>query len=92
MMAGANMSGDLRDPSSSIPKGTLWGILVTTITYSLSMIITSACTLRDADGETMPQWNFSTNAYDKPPCYYEKGGCKYGLANDFNVRFSFICL
>jgi solute carrier family 12 sodium/potassium/chloride transporter 2 len=84
MMAGANMSGDLRDPSSAIPKGTLWGILVTTITYALTMLITSACTVRDADGTTLPIFNYTANTYEKPECYAH-GKCKYGLANDFNV-------
>ncbi|KAI6243455.1 Solute carrier family 12 member 1 [Aphelenchoides fujianensis] len=84
MMAGANMSGDLRDPSSAIPKGTIWGIIVTTVTYALSTLITSACTIRDADGQNVPVWNSTANTYNKPECYYN-GGCKYGLANDFNV-------
>lgn len=33
IMAGLNMSGELQDPRESIPKGTLWGIAVSTAIY-----------------------------------------------------------
>ena len=37
--AGANLSGDLKDPSAAIPKGTLIGIVVTYITYTAAAVI-----------------------------------------------------
>ena len=50
ILAGANISGDLRDPSKAIPKGTLLSILITTITYIGVLIFVACNVLRDANG------------------------------------------
>ena len=40
ILAGVNMSGDLKDPQRSIPKGTILAIMVGWIIYSLQIFIT----------------------------------------------------
>jgi solute carrier family 12 (potassium/chloride transporters), member 9 len=44
IFAGASMSGDLRDPSHAIPKGTLWAMLVTFIAYLVVIFSMAAST------------------------------------------------
>uniref|UniRef100_A0A3Q3XMF4 Uncharacterized protein n=1 Tax=Mola mola TaxID=94237 RepID=A0A3Q3XMF4_MOLML len=50
ILAGANISGDLKDPQEAIPKGTLLAILITGITYLAVAVCVSACVVRDATG------------------------------------------
>ncbi|KAH9500961.1 hypothetical protein Btru_069330 [Bulinus truncatus] len=50
ILAGANISGDLKDASKSIPKGTFLAILITTLVYLLIAIFSGACILRNANG------------------------------------------
>uniref|UniRef100_A0A8C2WT72 Solute carrier family 12 member 3 n=1 Tax=Cyclopterus lumpus TaxID=8103 RepID=A0A8C2WT72_CYCLU len=49
ILAGANISGDLKNPTVAIPRGTLMAIFWTTISY-LIISATIACVLRDASG------------------------------------------
>merc|ERR1719334_2470461 len=46
IMAGANISGDLRNPSSDIPKGTLSAIGVSTVVYMAMAVFVGAVTVR----------------------------------------------
>ncbi|KAI1715597.1 solute carrier family 12 domain-containing protein [Ditylenchus destructor] len=84
IMAGANMSGDLRDPSTSIPRGTFWAIAVTTVAYTWCMLIPAASTIRDANGVSPPVWNESTGHYMMPPCHFTDS-CEFGLRNDYQI-------
>ncbi|KAK5993653.1 Vacuolar cation-chloride cotransporter 1 [Cladobotryum mycophilum] len=48
IFAGASMSGDLRDPSKSIPVGTLWATLTTFIIYFVVIISLAASTTHES--------------------------------------------
>lgn len=54
IMAGANMSGDLKDPARSIPVGTLWAILATALIYiSLALLLGGARSQEELVGDTL---------------------------------------
>lgn len=48
IFAGASMSGDLRKPSKSIPKGTLYGLATTFILYILVILAMAATITRES--------------------------------------------
>ncbi|XP_061586297.1 solute carrier family 12 member 2 isoform X2 [Cololabis saira] len=91
ILAGANISGDLEDPQSAIPKGTLLAILITGITYVGVAFSTGACIVRDATGDQNDTVTDTVNCsdascslgFDFSIC--REGGCQYGLMNDFQV-------
>ncbi|XP_041793140.1 solute carrier family 12 member 2-like [Chelmon rostratus] len=91
ILAGANISGDLSDPQSAIPKGTLLAILITGITYVVVAISAGSCIVRDATGDHNDTVSDTVNCtdaactlgYDFSIC--KEGGCQYGLMNDFQV-------
>jgi amino acid transporter len=50
IVAGANLSGDLKDPADAIPKGTLLAIALTYVTYMWFAMQTGFVFLREASG------------------------------------------
>ncbi|NXH13177.1 S12A3 protein, partial [Bucco capensis] len=89
ILAGANISGDLKDPAVAIPKGTLMAIFWTTVSYLVLSATIGACVVRDASGslnDSVPLgsagceglacalgWNFTACA--------QQQSCRYGLSN-----------
>ncbi|KAM8946863.1 solute carrier family 12 member 3 [Pelodytes ibericus] len=92
ILAGANISGDLKDPAVAIPKGTLMAIFWTTVSYLAISATIGSCVVRDASGslnDTITEagscvglacgygWNFTECAV--------KQNCKYGLSNYYQA-------
>ncbi|KZC10308.1 Bumetanide-sensitive sodium-(potassium)-chloride cotransporter [Dufourea novaeangliae] len=73
ILAGANISGDLKDPQTAIPKGTLLAILLTTISYFVMAFMVGGTVMRDASGDVNDLWNVFN------------GNCSYGGHNNFQV-------
>ncbi|KAK2939222.1 SLC12A transporter, C-terminal [Fusarium oxysporum f. sp. vasinfectum] len=62
IFAGASMSGDLKDPSRSIPHGTLWAMLTTFIIYFVVILSLAASTTHSsflANDNVIPLVNLS---------------------------------
>uniref|UniRef100_A0A8D3DRY3 Solute carrier family 12 member 1 n=1 Tax=Scophthalmus maximus TaxID=52904 RepID=A0A8D3DRY3_SCOMX len=92
ILAGANISGDLRDPQAAIPKGTLLAILITGVTYLA--VALSGTVVRDATGNitdlVMPGEACNGSAvaacelgFDFSSCAVET--CSFGSMNNFQV-------
>ncbi|XP_061819887.1 solute carrier family 12 member 1 [Nerophis lumbriciformis] len=94
ILAGANISGDLKDPQAAIPKGTLLAIVITAITYLGVALCVSASVVRDATGNLTdlitseaPCVGSALAAcelgYNFSSCAVET--CKFGAMNNFQV-------
>uniref|UniRef100_A0A8C1PD09 Solute carrier family 12 member 10, tandem duplicate 1 n=1 Tax=Cyprinus carpio TaxID=7962 RepID=A0A8C1PD09_CYPCA len=94
ILAGANISGDLKEPEIAIPRGTLMAIFWTTVSYLAISSTVGACVLRDASGnmnDSLPL-NF-TEACEGLSCglgwnfteCQQSGTCSFGLSNSFQV-------
>ncbi|KAJ1522323.1 hypothetical protein ONE63_002619 [Megalurothrips usitatus] len=85
IQAGANISGDLRDPASSIPKGTMLSLLVSMASYVLFVLMAGAAAVRDASGKV------SDLIDNRPPLHPScrndttRAHCEYGLGNSYTA-------
>ncbi|XP_059507602.1 solute carrier family 12 member 3 isoform X2 [Stegostoma tigrinum] len=93
ILAGANISGDLKDPAVAIPKGTLSAIFWTAVSYLVISATIGSCVVRDASGSLNDTvlvapadcegiacgygWNFTECA--------QAGTCTYGLINYYQT-------
>ncbi|XP_045919774.1 solute carrier family 12 member 3-like [Micropterus dolomieu] len=94
ILSGANISGDLKDPATAIPKGTLSAIFWTTVSYLLISVTVASCVVRDASGNitdiltgniTDDCVGLSCNlGWNFTECIQSQS-CEYGLANNLKV-------
>lgn len=71
---------NFQDPSSSIPKGTILAIIITSLTYIAMAVAIGATVARDATGNLGDIVNNSHAFLDCVPHQ-----CKYGIHNSFQV-------
>lgn len=83
ILAGANISGDLKDPQTAIPKGTLLSIVITTCSYVLMAFVCGFTVMRDATGNITDYINTTTTMEAGNYCL--SGDCHFGLHNSFQV-------
>ncbi|KRY92600.1 Solute carrier family 12 member 2 [Trichinella pseudospiralis] len=79
VMAGANISGDLKNAHNAIPKGTLLAILITSSVYCVCILATGFTCLKDASGvlDDLKMGTLSNCAASE--------NCTYGLLNYFQA-------
>ncbi|CAK1580927.1 unnamed protein product [Parnassius mnemosyne] len=88
IQAGANISGDLKDPATAIPKGTLLSLLISMVSYALMVIFSGGAALRDASGNMTDLVIENGTVVDYTSvfeCVNTTTGCKYGLHNSYSV-------
>ena len=85
ILAGVNISGDLKSVHKAVPKGTLLAILISTLVYIMLAWFVGSCVEREALGVVQEVLKNGTNQ-TLASCAVQE--CKYGLLNDFQVRMS----
>ncbi|XP_031192838.1 solute carrier family 12 member 3 isoform X2 [Mastomys coucha] len=93
ILAGANISGDLKDPAVAIPKGTLMAIFWTTISYLAISATIGSCVVRDASGDVNDTMTPGPGPCEGLACGYgwnftecsQQRSCRYGLVNYYQT-------
>ncbi|KAK3600460.1 hypothetical protein CHS0354_013016 [Potamilus streckersoni] len=96
ILAGANMSGDLKDPQKAIPKGTFLAILITSLVYLAIIWTSGGCLLREAVGPAaatvteLVAGNLTTVQLNPDidiitNCFLLNGTCKFGTLHDNGI-------
>lgn len=90
ILAGANISGDLKNPSKAIPLGTFLSIGITTVTYIAFHFIMAANVVRDANGlvELVSVDNQTGKILPETFALItdcQSNNCKYGLMHYFQI-------
>ncbi|ELW66186.1 Solute carrier family 12 member 3 [Tupaia chinensis] len=93
ILAGANISGDLKDPAVAIPKGTLMAIFWTTVSYLAISATIGSCVVRDASGVLNDTVTPGAGACEGLACGYgwnftqcaQQHSCRYGLINYYQT-------
>ncbi|XP_051884008.1 solute carrier family 12 member 3 isoform X1 [Pristis pectinata] len=91
ILAGANISGDLKDPAVAIPKGTLSAIFWTALSYLIISVTIGSCMILDASGSVNDTIPIGSTDCEGIACGYgwnftectQTGTCKYGLINNY---------
>nr|XP_036861097.1 solute carrier family 12 member 3 isoform X6 [Manis javanica] len=93
ILAGANISGDLKDPAVAIPKGTLMAIFWTTVSYLAISATIGSCVVRDASGVLNDTVVPGSDACEGLACGYgwnftacsQQHSCPFGLINYYQT-------
>lgn len=79
IQAGANISGDLKDPAKAIPKGTMLALLISMASYAIFVLFAGITAVKDASGLVGDVAN-GTEFY----CFPNRS-CEWGLMNSYSM-------